>query len=140
MSKKVETGALLLRLVVGLVFFIHGLDKYQSGLGNIAGWFESIGLPGFMAYIVGTIELFGGILLILGVGTRFIAWLLTCILVGAIVKVKLAVGFMGNGQMAGYEYDLVLLAVTVFLGLVGGGQITLAKLFGKGQNDTVVVK
>lgn len=140
MSNKFQTGALILRLVVGLVFFIHGLDKYQNGLGNIAGWFESVGLPGFLAYIVGTIELFGGILLILGFGTRLISWLLALIMAGAIVKVKLAAGFMGNGQMAGYEYDLVLLAVTIFLGLAGGGPFALANLFGKGQKDAAVVK
>lgn len=140
MSKKLEVGVFILRLVTGLVFLVHGLDKYQNGLGNIADWFASIGLPGFLAYIVGTAELFGGILIMLGLGTRVIAWLLAVIMVGAIVKVKLAVGFMGNGQMAGYEFDLILLAATVCLGIGGAGQFALDRLFGKAQKNTVIVK
>lgn len=84
----------------------HGVAKFQGGIGNIAGWFQSIGIPGSMAYVVATIELVGGIALILGLGTRIVSAILAIILLIATFKVKLAVGFLGNGQMAGYELDL----------------------------------
>ena len=54
---------------------MHGLTKFQSGIDNIAGWFTSIGLPGGLAYGVATVELVGGLLLILGLGVRYIGLL-----------------------------------------------------------------
>lgn len=64
MSKRSEVGTLLLRVVLGIVFFANGFTKFQGGIGNTVGWFESIGIPGFLAYAVGTIELVGGLALI----------------------------------------------------------------------------
>ncbi len=141
MYKKVEAGSFILRFVVGLVFFLHGLDKFQSGLDNIAGWFSSIGLPGFMAYVVASLELVGGFLLIIGVGTRVFAWLFALLMAGAIVKVKLAAGFMGNGQMPGYEYDVVLLAANIYLGLNGSSLLSIGQMIaGKSESPSSVTK
>jgi putative oxidoreductase len=50
MLVKNEIGALILRVTLGALFLIHGIVKFQGGIENIVGWFESIGLPGFMAY------------------------------------------------------------------------------------------
>ncbi|AOV08030.1 DoxX family protein [Sporosarcina ureilytica] len=118
---KIGVSTFILRFVLGISFFVHGLLKFQAGIGNIAGWFESIGIPGFAAYLVGTIELVGGIALILGIGTRLVSVLLGLILIGAIVKVKLAVGFVG-AEMAGYELDLAFLAIALFLAVNGSKQ------------------
>ena len=53
MTNKLEIGALVLRVVLGITFFIHGLVKFrQGGIENIVGWFASIGLPGALAYVV----------------------------------------------------------------------------------------
>lgn len=129
--KRVEAGTLILRIVLGITFFVHGLSKFQTGLGNVAGFFESMGLPGFLAYIVATIELVGGIALIIGLGTRIFSLLLGLIMIGAIITVKGAAGFMGNGKSAGYELDLALLAMSVFLALCGSGMFALDSLFKK---------
>lgn len=115
MLKKNEIITTILRVFLGATFFIHGLAKFQGGIENTVGFFESLGLPGFTAYIVALIELIGGIAIVLGVGTRIISILFAIILAGAIVKVKLAVGFLGNGQMAGYELDLALIAISIYL-------------------------
>ena len=45
---KNEVGSVILRIVLGITFFIHGLDKFQAGIGNIAGYFDSLGIPGFL--------------------------------------------------------------------------------------------
>ncbi|RCW49464.1 DoxX family protein [Paenibacillus prosopidis] len=82
---------------------------------NISGWFQSIEIPGFLAYAVATVELVGGLALIMGICTRLVSALLAIILLIATLKVKLGVGFMGNGQMAGYEFDLSLLAIALYL-------------------------
>ena len=107
MTNKYEWSTLLLRVVLGITFFVHGLVKFQGGIENTVGWFDSIGIPGFMAYVVALIELVGGFALIIGFGTKIVSALLAIVMLGATLKVKLAVGFLGNGQMAGYELDLV---------------------------------
>ncbi|MGJ9385473.1 DoxX family protein [Salipaludibacillus sp. CF4.18] len=128
MINKFEIGTLILRVVLGLIFFVHGLDKFQGGIENTVGWFESIGLPGFLAYGVGLLELLGGIALILGLFSRVVSGLLALIMVGAIVKVKLSAGFIG-----GYELDLALLAIAVFIAINGSKAYSLDQIILKGK-------
>lgn len=125
MNRNFEIGLLITRLVLGIIFFVHGFVKFRDGIGNVSGWFDSIGIPGFAAYIVAIIELVGGLALIIGFGTRIVSILLAIVMVGAMFKVKLAVGFLGNGQMAGYELDLALLAIALLLGLSGSRLLAL---------------
>lgn len=115
MERKNEVVSTILRVFLGATFFIHGLSKFQGGIENTVGFFESLGLPGFTAYMVALIEVIGGIGIVLGVGTRIIAILFAIVLAVAVVKVKLAAGFLGNGQMAGYELDLALFVISIYL-------------------------
>ena len=124
---KNEIGALILRVTLGAIFFIHGVVKFQGGIENTAGWFESLGLPGFTAYGVALLEIIGGILLIIGLATRLVSALFALLMIGATVKVKLAIGFLGNGQMAGYELDLAFLAISVYLVINGSKLFSLGK-------------
>ncbi|MCM3125082.1 DoxX family protein [Mesobacillus sp. AQ2] len=117
MIKMNEVGATILRIVLGATFLIHGAAKFQGGIENTVGFFESLGLPGFSAYLVALIELVGGIAMILGVGTRIVSILFAVVLAVAVIKVKLAGGFLGNGQMAGYELDLALMAISIYLAI-----------------------
>ncbi|MDR7235440.1 DoxX family protein [Neobacillus drentensis] len=125
---KNEIGALILRVTLGAIFFIHGVVKFQGGIENTAGWFESLGLPGATAYGVALLEIIGGILLIIGLATRLVAALFALLMIGATVKVKLAIGLLGNGQMAGYELDLAFLAIAVYLVINGSKLFSLSKL------------
>ena len=125
-----EIGKVILRAVLGLTFFIHGLSKFQGGITNIVGYFDSLGIPGFIAYVVAVIELLGGIALIIGLGTRLITLLFALIMAGAIITAKLSVGFLGNGQMAGYELELILLAISIYFVFADRSQLSLdQKLF-----------
>ncbi|MGY3715870.1 DoxX family protein [Sutcliffiella cohnii] len=119
---KHEVGAFILRITLGVLFFLHGLDKFQGGIENTVGWFDSIGIPGFMAYVVAIIELVGGLALIIGFGTKIISALFALVMIGAMIKVKFAVGIFGNGQMAGYELDIAFLAMAVYL-LINGSKL-----------------
>jgi putative oxidoreductase len=126
MSNRNEIGTLLLRVVLGIVFLAHGVSKFQGGIGNTAGWFDSIGIPGFLAYAVGTIELVGGIALILGIGTRVVSLLLGIIMLGAIFTVNLQAGLL-----EGYVLDLVLLVLAAHLVLNGSKLLSLEQVIYK---------
>ncbi len=95
------------------------LVKFQGGIENTVGWFASIGLPGALAYAVAILELVGGIALIIGLGSRVISGLMALLMLGATLKVKLAGGFLGAGQGAGYELDLALMAMALVIAING---------------------
>jgi uncharacterized membrane protein YphA (DoxX/SURF4 family) len=134
---KNEIGALILRVILGALFSIHGIVKFQGGIENILGWFNSLGLPGFMAYGVALLEMIGGIALIIGLATRLVSALFGLLMIGATLKVKLSVGLLGNGQMAGYELDLALLAIAIYLVINGSKLFSVGHLiFKKDQNVT----
>ncbi|WP_085505338.1 DoxX family protein [Thalassobacillus devorans] len=137
MNSKYAWSQVILRVVLGLTFFIHGLVKFQDGIGNTAGWFDSIGLPGFLAYVVAFLELAGGLAVLFGLGTRVISGLFVVLMAGAILKVKLAAGFLGNGQGAGYELDLVLLAMSLYFLINGSKNFALDQvLFNSNEGDS----
>ncbi|WP_339146804.1 MULTISPECIES: DoxX family protein [unclassified Sutcliffiella] len=133
MINKYEIGTLILRVVLGLTFFVHGLAKFQGGIENTVGWFDSIGLPGFFAYGVALLEIIGGIALVLGLFSRVVSGLIALLMVGAILKVKFAVGFLGNGQMAGYELDLAFLAMALFIVMNGSKAFALDQVILKSK-------
>ncbi|WP_322923096.1 DoxX family protein [Paenibacillus campi] len=112
---KLTVVSTIMRVVLGILFLAHGISKFQMGLAGVSGWFQSVGIPGFLAYVVSPIELVGGILLIIGLFTRYVSVLLIIVLLGAIFTVKLSAGLMGNGQMAGYELDLAFILVALYL-------------------------
>ncbi|MEK7566651.1 MAG: DoxX family protein [Patescibacteria group bacterium] len=112
----------ILRVILGLVFVVHGYPKLFTGFAQTAGWFDSVGIkPGkFWAFVVGATEFFGGIALIFGFATQLAALLIAIIMLAAIVKVKFKQGFAG-----GYEFDLMLLAAAVALMLMGAGAFAI---------------
>ncbi|GAB2551480.1 DoxX family protein [Gracilibacillus alcaliphilus] len=129
MKNKQDIGALILRVVLAVIFIGHGAQKFQDGIENSVGWFDSIGLPGFLAYIVAGIELIGGIAMLLGLATRIVGGLFVLVLLGAIMTVQLATGFIG-----GYAYDLALLAISVYFLLNGSKLFSLDYYISKTRN------
>ncbi|WP_458119654.1 DoxX family protein [Paenibacillus sp. Z6-24] len=116
---KIAVVTTIMRVVLGILFLAHGISKFQMGLDGVAGYFQSIGIPGFMAPIVASIELIGGILLIVGLLTRYVSVVLIVVLLGAIFTAKLSLGLLGNGQMAGYELDLTYIVIALYLVVAG---------------------
>lgn len=131
MTNKVEASTVLLRVVLGVSFFIHGLVKFQGGIGNTAGWFDSIGIPGSLAYAVALIEMIGGFALIIGLGTRIVSALLAVVMLGAIFTAKLPAGFLGDGVGAGYELDIAFMAIAVFLAVNGSRMLAVDGIISK---------
>jgi uncharacterized membrane protein YphA (DoxX/SURF4 family) len=138
MMNKLETSKLVLRLVLGISFLLHGIAKFQGGIGNTAGWFDSIGIPGALAYAVAIIEVAGGIALIIGLGTRIVSIVLGILMIGAIFTAKLPGGFLGNGTGAGYELDVAFLAIAIFLAMNGSKMLALDGVLAKTQHKNQV--
>lgn len=81
-----DVAKLILRLAIGAIFMNHGHAKLFGGLGMTSGYFEQIGIPmaGFFAVFIGCLEFFGGLLLMLGLGTRLFGALFACDMLVAI--------------------------------------------------------
>ncbi|MBY0098157.1 DoxX family protein [Mesobacillus maritimus] len=129
MKNKLAWSTLILRVVLGITFFLHGLDKFSAGIGNTVRWFESIGLPGSLAYAVAVIELVGGLLVVVGLGSKIVSALLAVIMLGAIFTAKLSMGFLN-----GYEFDIALLAMAVFIAVNGSQMLAIDSVI-KGKKE-----
>jgi putative oxidoreductase len=130
-----STATAILRLVLGLVFVAHGAQK-------LLGWFGGFGFSGTMGYFTGVMhipaplaflaiaaEFFGGLGLILGCLTRIAAFGIAVNMVVAIATVHSAFGFFmnwnGNQKGEGFEYHLLVLAITAFLMINGAGALSV---------------
>ncbi|MFB0835432.1 DoxX family protein [Arthrobacter halodurans] len=119
----------LLRLVIGFLFAAHGWQKYfEWTIAGTQGAFAEMGIPAasLAAPAVATLELAGGIALMLGLLTRPVAALLALDMLGALVLVHATGGvFVANG---GYELVLALGAASAAIALLGAGPLSLDRL------------
>ena len=123
-----EYGIALLRISLGVMLIAHSvvLKYYTFTLAGTAGYFESIGLPGFLAYVVFGMEAVGGVLLVLGVRTREVAAALIPILVGAF-WVHSGNGWVFSNAGGGWEYPLYLIVLSGAQVLLGEGAFALSR-------------
>lgn len=123
--KTSDYAALLLRLSLGGMFLAHGLLKILVfTLPGTAGFFESVGFPGWAAYIVAPAELLAGLALIAGFQTRWVALAGIPILLGALA-VHAGNGWSFTNAKGGWEFPLYLVITTVVVALLGGGRIAV---------------
>lgn len=126
-----DEGYLILRVVTGLAFFYHGYAKvFVMGMDAVTGFFTNVGIPfaGLFAYLVSYGELLGGLALMLGFLTHWVAKINVLIMLGAIGFVHWGAEggwFNGYGADGGYEYQLLLLASSIFFMVSGSGKYSL---------------
>jgi len=130
-----DTATAILRVLLGVVFFAHGAQK-------MLGWFGGYGFSGTMGFFTGMMhipaplafleiaaEFFGGLGLILGFLTRIAAFGIAVNMLVAITAVHGAFGFFMNWSGAqkgeGFEYHLLVLAITAFLMIRGAGALSI---------------
>ena len=133
-----DIATAIVRLVLGLIFFAHGAQK-------MLGWFGGYGFSGTMGFFTGMMhipplfaflaiaaEFFGGLGLIFGFLTRIAALGISCNMIVAVAMVHRHIGFFMNWTGAqkgeGYEYHLLVLAVTAFLMIRGAGAGSIDRL------------
>jgi putative oxidoreductase len=121
----------ILRVVLGVVFFAHGAQKMLGwfggyGFSGTMGFFtNNMHIPAALAFLAIAAEFFGGLGLLAGLLTRIAAFGITVNMLVAILTVHLQNGFFmnwtGTQKGEGFEYHVVVLAITVFLMIKGGG-------------------
>ncbi len=129
---------LALRVILGVILVAHGYGKVlHGGLPQHVHRVATLGLPGWLAYPSAFTEFVGGILLILGVLTRFVSLLVIIDMAVAIWKVHWKNGMFAKG---GYEFPLTLATIAFALIFLGAGPIALDAVRGTRGNARVKKK
>jgi putative oxidoreductase len=120
-----DLAVLLLRIGVGVIFIVAGWSKL-TGIEGTQGFFGSSGipLPGIMAWVVAIIEFVGGLMVLTGTYIRVPALLLACVMIGALIFVKLDAGF---GAM---RLDIMLLLTSLALFVFNSGKYSVDNKIG----------
>jgi len=114
-----------LRSALGIIFVLHGISKFDAGFASAL---PNMGLPAELQIPIALAELIPGVLLIIGVLSRLSGAMISIIMLGAIFMVKGASSITGKG---GVELDLILLASSLVIMIVGPGRISLAHIIKK---------
>jgi putative oxidoreductase len=130
----------LLRLALGIVMFPHGLQKTLGWFGGpgfhamMAG-FENGGIPPIFAFLAICAEFLGGLGLILGLLSRIAAFGIMCVMLVAVYRVHLAVGFFmnwgGTQKGEGFEFHILAVAIAVTILVRGAGAFSLDRAFSR---------
>jgi putative oxidoreductase len=117
-----DYGIFILRVALGVMFLAHGvvLKYFTFTLAGTAKFFESVGYPAYLAYVVFAMETLGGLLLVLGIQTRWVALALSPILLGAI-PVHFANGWVFSAANGGWEYPVYLFILCIAQAFLGDG-------------------
>lgn len=119
-------AALILRLSLGILFLAHaGLKFFVFTPAGTAAFFNSLGLPGWLAYVTILWEVVGALALILGILPRLVAIAMIPVLIGAIITVHGPAGFFFTNENGGWEYLAFWIVGLIALALIGDGAYAL---------------
>jgi len=127
-QRQIDLGIGLLRISLGVMLIAHSivLKLFVYSLPGTAQFFQSIGLPGPLAYVVFAVEAVAGIALVLGIGTRYAAAAVVPVLIGAL-WVHAGNGWVFSGTHGGWEYPLYLTVLAIAQILLGDGALALSR-------------
>jgi putative oxidoreductase len=136
-----DDAALVLRLVLGVVFFPHGMQKLLGWFGGYGfegtmGFFTGkLGIPSIFAFLAILAEGLGSLGLITGLLTRAAAFGITVTMAVAAYMMHVRNGFFmnwfGNQKGEGFEYHLLVIAIGIALMITGGGRWSVDKAIAK---------
>ena len=125
-SRTAPYATLLLRVALGLFFLAHGLTKVLVfTIPGTVKFFNSIGYPSFVAYLVLIAELGGGLALIIGLWTRWIALVLFIEMLG-VIYYHWPNGWVFTSKGGGWEYPVMWAVALLVLALLGDGPYALS--------------
>ena len=110
-TNRLTVSLVLVRVILGVSMLMHGIAKI-SDLAGTVGFFGSLGVPAFMAYLVILIEVDGGIFMIIGLLVPLVALGFVVVLGTALILLGLNRGYVG-----GIELEVVLLVLSIATGL-----------------------
>jgi putative oxidoreductase len=131
-------GVTIVRVSTGVIFVVHGVQKFAGGLSGVTAFFAKIGIPapGVMGPFVATLELVGGVLLIVGLATRWISLLFVIEMLVTTLWVQMPT----RGWNAS-DLDRALLASSLLLVLAGSGRASLDAIWlEKGEQSELTGK
>ena len=118
-------AATILRVALGVMLLAHGLLKVMVfTLPGTVQFFESVGFPGWLAYLVVAAEVGGGVLMLAGVMTRWVSLALVPVMLGAI-SVHWTNGWVFSAPNGGWEYPAFLAVALLVQALLGPGAFAL---------------
>ena len=127
-----------MRIALGTVMIAHGFPKVSGGMSHVVPMVTSIGFPSWMAYMVAATEFIGGIMVLAGLLTRFVAIAMFVEMMVIIAKIKWQNGFTGQNN---YQFELMIAAVAFGLIFFGAGSISLDRaIFGKQRKGSSTAK
>ena len=134
-NQQAAYAALILRASLGVMYVAHSLilKHYTYTLAGTARFFESLGLPAALAYATFWGELIGGVLLVAGMGTRWVSIALIPVLAGA-TWVHAGNGWVFSAANGGWEYPLFLIVVSLVAALLGDGKYALGNVIRNRSN------
>lgn len=126
-SRRTDTGLLVLRLALAAVLLFHGVFKITHGVEWIKGPLANMGLPGALAYGVYVAEVAAPLFLIAGAWTRIAAAIIAFDMLMAVALVLRGRILIVNPQGGGWgiELEALILFVALALALMGGGRIAV---------------
>ncbi|GAB3944773.1 DoxX family protein [Corynebacterium tapiri] len=129
-----SVSQLIARIILGVILVAHGWQKFSAGIGNTVTGFEQMGVPaaGLAAPAVATVELVGGILLILGLGTRIVGIIVALVMLGAAIFAHLPNGIFA--QNGGWELVGAIGTSALLLAGTGAGALSIDAILGKRRN------
>lgn len=136
-----DSAGLVLRVLLGIVFFPHGAQKLLGwfgghGFSGTMGFFtENMGIPAVFAFLAIMAESLGSVALLTGFMTRIAALGIGTVMVVAVLTVHLPYGFFmnwfGNQKGEGFEFHLLAIAIAIALIIKGGGKWSIDRLLSK---------
>ena len=130
-SELIPYATLLLRIALGTLFLAHGLNKlFVLKPAGVVAFFQSLGLPAFLAYLTIAAEFGGGLLLLGGIATSMVSIALVPLMIGTIVMDHGHRGWMFANPGGGWEFPAFWSVTLVVQALLGSGPYSLGSALG----------
>ncbi|MBX9926038.1 MAG: DoxX family protein [Hyphomicrobiaceae bacterium] len=126
--RSADLAATLLRVSMGIMFLAHGLllKVMTFGVAGTVSYFQSLGFPAPVAYAVIGAEIVGGLALIIGFQTRWVALALVPLMLGAMMQ-HLGNGWVFSAKNGGWEFPAFWTVALFAQALLGDGAYALGR-------------